>query len=88
MSTKVNTTKSVAKPLPVQHKEQLEAISKKLKEQKKVKVSLPENLAKHVGSEAFFSINGVKLILPIPFEGEVPKSFAKHIENWKDNLTR
>lgn len=87
----VNTTKSVAggkKNLSQEHQRLLKEANDKFAKQKKAKVTLPENLAPHVGTEAFFSINGVKLILPIGGEYEVPETFAKLIEDWKNNLTR
>jgi len=84
-----NTTASLkAAPLnDADFQRDLDNAKKKFAGEKLVKKKINPSLAQKVGSTLPMSINGVTLVLPVDgTEFQIPETFAKHLEEWQDNL--
>lgn len=85
-----NTTESLLKP-QVNDKELQDQINKAalvFKGEKKVKVSIPKALEKHLGPTLPIGVNGVFIVLPVDGSThEINETHADHLKDYLANLT-
>lgn len=90
MATKVNTTSNINEPqvTEAQLEKQVKEAAMALREEKKVKVSIPKALAKNIGATLPLGINGAMIVLPVDgSEHEVPAPYKKLLDEYLNNLT-
>jgi hypothetical protein len=86
----VNTTKTVgqSKVTDADLQKQIEKLGGTFKGEKKRKVSIPKALIPQLGTELFFGINGVSIVIPVDGKShEIPETFADHVEKYLENLS-
>jgi hypothetical protein len=85
---KANTTKSMSEP-QVSDKElqkQITNAAAVFKDEKKVKVSIPQAFQKHIGPTLPVGVNGVFIVLPVDGkEYEINETHAQHLKDYLNN---
>lgn len=85
----VNSTKTVgqSKVTDADLQKQIANLGEQFKGEKKRKVSIPKALVPQLGTEIFFGINGVGIVIPVDGKShEIPETFATHVEQYLENL--
>ena len=84
---KVNTSKSMSEVSDVDIAKQVNEMAEAFKAEKKVKVSIPKALAKHIGPTLFLSVNGSDLVIPVDGKiYEINETHAVHLSQYLDGL--
>lgn len=87
---KMNTTANINAPQvsEVELNQQIKAAAAALREEKKVKVSIPKAFAKNIGPTLPLGINGAMIVLPVDgTEHEVPAPYKALLDEYLNNLT-
>lgn len=84
---KVNTSKSLHEVSDVEISKQVEQMAEQFRGEKKVKVTIPKALAKHIGPTLFLSVNGSDLVIPVDGKThEINETHAAHLAQYLDGL--
>lgn len=84
MATKVNSTKKLNNS---ELGLEIKRINDELKQEKKVKVSIPAAFTNSLGPSLFVGVNGSAIYIPVDGEDhEVPETIANHVKQYIKGL--